>query len=71
MNLKFVLNNIAKNLKDLRVENKLTQLEISHHLNMERRGYQKVEYAETGDIKLSTILKILEYYDITLEELMK
>ena len=70
MDIKTVLHNISKNLKNLREERKLSQLEVSHHLNMERRGYQKIEYGETKDIKLSTLLKIMEYFDVSFEDLV-
>lgn len=71
MEINVVLQNISKNLRILRTNKGLTQLEISHFLNMERRGYQKIENGESKDIKLSTILKILEFYKIDFEKLIK
>jgi transcriptional regulator with XRE-family HTH domain len=71
MDLDKCLINISRNLLELRNEKGLTQFEVSHNLNMERRGYQKLEYCESKDIKLSTILKIIEFYNINFEDLIK
>ena len=71
MQVEDALSNIANNLKELRNKKGLTQLEVSHNLNMERRGYQKIEYNEVKNIRLSTILKILEYFKIDFNELIK
>ncbi len=71
MKLITAIKNIATNLKKMRINKKLTQEEISFKLNMERKGYQKLEYCQNKDIKLSTILKILDFYNIKLEDLLK
>ena len=71
MNLKTVIKNISVNLKELRIKNKLTQQELSFNLNMDRRGYQNLESGFYKNIKLSTILKILDYYNIKLDDLLK
>ena len=67
---KHTLYNISSNLKYLRNKNNYTQIEISHYLEMERKGYQKIEYGQIKDVKLSTILKILNFYNISLEKLI-
>ncbi len=63
------LINIARNLKKLREKNQYTQLEISLYLNMERKGYQKLEYGQVKDMKLSTLLKIANHYDVSFDTL--
>ena len=68
-NLNISLKNIARNLKKLRQKNKYSQLEISLYLRMERKGYQKLEYGQGKDIKLSTLLKIANYYDVSFNTL--
>ena len=61
--------NMCNNLKRLR-GNK-TQLELCEELKINLRNYQRMESENPPDIRLSTILKLLNYYDITLEELLK
>jgi len=64
------MRNISINLKSLRMKNNYIQDEISEHLEMNRRTYQKLEYNLSKDIKLSTILKILDYYKISFDKLI-
>ena len=69
--LNSILKNISSNLKILRKNHKYSQTQVSIYLDMERRGYQKIEYNEIKDLKLSTLYKILRFYKITFEELIK
>jgi len=71
MNLKTVLKNISVNLKQLRAEREITQMQISLDLPMERRSYQKLENNQNKDIKLSTLIKIVDYFEITFSELFR
>jgi transcriptional regulator with XRE-family HTH domain len=68
--LETAVKNIASNLKYLRQKNNYTQLEVSHYLGLERKGYQNIESGKVRYLKLSTIIKILNYYDITFEKLI-
>jgi len=68
--VKTVVKNIASNLKYLRKKHNYTQLEVSHYLEMERKGYQNLESGNVKFLRLSTIIKILNFYDITFEKLI-
>lgn len=63
------VTNLGRNLAQLRGDK--TQQEISHEIGINLRNYQRLESNNPPDIRLSTLLKILEYYRITLEDLLK
>jgi len=46
-------------------------MSISHKLGIDSRGYQRMESENPPDIKFTTIIKILEFYKIKFEELIK
>jgi transcriptional regulator with XRE-family HTH domain len=64
------IENISANLKILRKRNNYTQLEVSHYLEMERKGYQNLESGKIKYLRLTTLIKILNFYDIKFEELV-
>jgi transcriptional regulator with XRE-family HTH domain len=68
--LKTAIKNISVNLKYLRQKHNYTQLEISHFLEMERKGYQNIEAGKVSYLKLGTIIKILNFYNIKFENLI-
>jgi transcriptional regulator with XRE-family HTH domain len=68
--LKTAITNIAHNLKYLRNKHNYTQLEISHYLELERKGYQNLEAGNVKYLRLTTIIKILNFYDISFEKLI-
>jgi len=70
IDLETALNNIASNLKYLRDKHNYTQLEISHYLELERKAYQNLEAGKVKYLRLTTIIKILNFYDITFEKLI-
>ena len=59
---------IGKKLKALRKAERLTQEEIAKRLNISRVNYTRYE---TGKVRpdYETIIKIADYYDISLDEL--
>ena len=63
--------NISENLKKLKTKNNYKQTDISFELDLDRTGYQKIEYGKGNDIKLSTILRILKFYKISFDDLIK
>lgn len=67
--LESAVKNIAANLKYLRNKHSYTQLEISHYLDLERKTYQNLEAGKVKYLRLSTIIKILNFYNITFEKL--
>lgn len=68
--LESAIKNIASNLKYLRNKHHYTQLEISHNLELERKSYQNLEGGKVKYLRLSTIIKILNFYNITFEKLV-
>jgi len=67
----FDLKKIGENLRKLRKEKNKSQNEVSTESDISMRAYQRIEANEVNDVKLSTIIKLLNYYNITLEELLK
>ena len=59
---------LAKKLKELRIAENLTQLELSEKLNLSRVNYTRYE---NGKVRpdYETLIKIAEFYDISLDEL--
>jgi DNA-binding XRE family transcriptional regulator len=70
IDLNTAVRNIAVNLRYLRNKHNYTQMEVSHYLEMERKGYQNLEAGKVNYLRLSTIIKILNFYDITFEKLI-
>jgi len=70
IDLESAINNIASNLKDLRTKHNYTQLEISHYLELERKNYQNIEAGKVKYLKLPTIIKIMNFYNISFEKLI-
>ncbi|WP_442952234.1 helix-turn-helix domain-containing protein [Peptostreptococcus sp.] len=60
---------VYDNVKNLRLKNELTQLEVANSLNLSLYGYQKIERG-LSDIKLSTLISICNLYNITPNELI-
>ena len=71
MSIKYHQDNFADNLKILRNKTGKSQIEISTEMGINNRTYQRLENKELQDVKLSTVIIILKYYNITLEELLK
>ena len=69
--IKYSMKKIANNLRLLRNNTGKSQLEIAMEIDISQRTYQRLESNELKDIKLSHIVKIINYYNITFEELLK
>jgi len=65
------LLNLSKNLRALRTAKNETQISLSYKLGIDSRGYQRMESENPPDIKFTTIVKILDFYGISFEELIK
>lgn len=68
---KYNIKNLSNNLRALRKDTKKSQIKVSAEMNLELRTYQRYESDTPPDIKLSNLVKILKYYNVTLEELLK
>ena len=66
-----ILNNLSNNLRKLRNEKNMSQIELSYEIGISSRTYQYLESNSLTDIKFSTIFKIADYYNISLDELIK
>lgn len=62
-------NNFAQNVKELRIQKGLKQLDVAKALYTTQR---KVSYWETGKIEpdIDTLWALAEFYDITVDELI-
>ncbi|OHD58752.1 MAG: hypothetical protein A2096_12285 [Spirochaetes bacterium GWF1_41_5] len=66
-----LLQIIAKNLKKLRIENNLTQEKAADALKMHLVSYQKYESQRPYHMKVFTLYKIAQYFDVTVDSLLK
>jgi len=46
-------------------------MSASINIGIDYRGYQRIESNNPPDIKFSTIIKILDYYKVSFEDLIK
>lgn len=65
------LTTFATNLKKIRKSKKHSVSHASFHMGIEYRLLQKYESKNPPDIRLTNLLKILRFYKIDLEELVK
>ena len=70
VNYKGEIMELGKKLKQLRKSEGLTQAEIAKKLNLSRVNYTRYE---NGKVRpdYETIIKIADYYDISLDELFE
>lgn len=59
----------AERLKELRIQNRLTQREISQILNVKQQSYSRYELG-TGQPSLETLCKIAEFYNVSVDYLL-
>ena len=64
-----ILFNISNKLKELRLENKLTQQELASGLNMKRATYTNYEAARV-EMSLDTLNKIANFFKINIDYLL-
>lgn len=57
--------NAIKKIEQIRMERKVSQREICDYIGMTRAGYQNM--INLNDMKLSTLIKIAEFYNIPVE----
>lgn len=60
---------IAKELKNLRKEKKLTQKDVAEHLDISIRAYQHYEH-ETREPPLTTAITLANLFDVSLDYLV-
>ena len=64
------LENLGPNLKTLREKTGKSQRIVCAEMEIDFANYQLIESGKSTNIKLNTLLKILKYYDVTLEKLL-
>lgn len=64
------MTNIAKNLKKLRAAKKLSQGQVSIKTGITRSSYSGYEN-NIAEPNLCTVIKLAQFYDTTIEELIK
>lgn len=69
--MKYSLENIGKNLRALRSQSGKSQRKVAAEIGIDFSNYQRLEGNPPPNMRIETLFKLLEYYDITLEELVK
>ena len=71
MSVDYDFTKLGFNLRKLRLSRNKSQQEICFEIGISQRTYQRLETNELDDVKLSTIIKILKYFDTDFNELFK
>lgn len=58
-----------KNIRDLRIDNDLSQREMAEILNISQQTYSTYEIA-TRDIPTQILIAIADYYDVSIDYLL-
>lgn len=66
-----ILNKFSENLRKIREEKKMSQLEVSTKIGISRSLYQYYESNKPPDIRLTNLVKILDFFDVSLDDLLK
>jgi len=66
-----ILNKFSENLRKIREEKKMSQLEVSTKIGISRSLYQYYESNNPPDIRLTNLVKILDFFDVSLDDLLK
>lgn len=66
-----VLKKLARNLRQIRTKNNYTQMYVSFKTEIDISLYQKYESKNPPDIRLTNLLKILNFYNVSLDDLLK
>ena len=63
------MNNFTQRLKELRLENGMTQQQIASLLNIKQQTYTRYEYG-TGEPSLQTLIKLAEIFSVSTDYLL-
>ena len=69
--MKYNYSNIGLNLRIIRNKKGISQRKAALEMDIDIKAYNKLESDNPPNTHVLTLLKILEYYNITLEELLK
>ncbi len=70
MELEGYLKHIGQNIKRLREEKNLTQMELAHRCEMDRSNYHKIE-AGNSNVKAETIWKLSMALEVDPAEIVR
>lgn len=65
-----MINNFATNIRESRLQKRITQKEMANDLGITQR---KISYWEGGRIEpdLDMLLKLADYFEVSIDELLK
>lgn len=63
------MNKFTQRLKELRLENGMTQQQIASLLNIRQQSYTRYEYG-TGEPSLQTLIKLAEIFAVSTDYLL-
>ena len=64
-----MVNNMYNRIRELRLENNLSQEKVANLLNMSQTGYSKYETGE-NDIPTTILIKLARFYDTSIDYLL-
>jgi transcriptional regulator with XRE-family HTH domain len=65
------LKNFSKNLRQLRIKKKISQLEVCLNANISRTQYQSYESLNPTIPRLNSVIKLANFYNVSIDELLK
>lgn len=65
-----LLHKLSKNLIKLRNENNFTQAYVAEGIGVSLRTYQTYESKKVYDIRISNVVRIAEFYDVSIDSLV-
>ena len=66
----FNMLKINEKIKSLRIEKHKTQEEVSERIGINIRSYQRLENGDTKNPSLDTLIKLADYYNVSLDYLV-
>jgi len=68
---KEILLKFSENLKKLRIQKGLTQLEVCTPLNISRSVYSEYESNNPRDLRFTTVIKLANFFQVSIDDLIK
>lgn len=67
---KYNYSNLGTNLRMIRTAKNISQRKAAMEMDIDIKAYNKLESRKSPNTHAFTLIKILEYYDVTFEELL-
>jgi len=68
-NILITMNKFSQRLKELRLENGMTQQQVADLLNIKQQSYIRYEYG-TGEPSINTLIKLTEIFNVSADYLL-